>query len=160
MGISAKEAADLVGMSKTAIFKAIRTGKISAEKDSNGVWQIEPVELFRVYQPVSDSSRKPLTLSSQQFPETSQRENELLREMLLDKDNVIADLRARLDAEAEERRRLSTRLEVETEERLKLTLRLTEARSSAPPSQAPSPLPPAPAEVEKPKGFWQRLLGR
>ena len=40
-------------------------------------------------------------------PETAvlQREIELLRERLTDKDEVIDDLRARLDGEAEERRR-------------------------------------------------------
>src|SRR5688572_24554233 len=39
-------------MSKAAIFKAIRTGKISAEKNPNGEWRIEPVELFRVFEPL------------------------------------------------------------------------------------------------------------
>jgi excisionase family DNA binding protein len=100
VGISAKEAAELVGVSKNAIFKAIKSGKLSAAKDTNGEWRIEPVELFRVYEPVNDSSRTSPQPSSPQAIDGLQRENELLRE-------TVADLRARLDAESEERRRLS-----------------------------------------------------
>jgi hypothetical protein len=51
VSITVKQAADSVGMSKAAIFKAIRNGKISAEKNQSGEWQIEPVELFRVFEP-------------------------------------------------------------------------------------------------------------
>jgi hypothetical protein len=150
MGVSTKEAADLVGLSKAGIFKAIKTGKVSATKDVKGEWRIEPVELFRVYPPVSASQQQPAPPSVQQDIAQStgslQREVDLLREM-------VTDLRSRLDSESEERRRLSLRLEAETEERRKLTLRLTEVHSPAPPS-------PAQAEVDKPRGFWQRLFSR
>src|SRR5690606_19941946 len=53
MALTAKEAAEQVGLSKAAILKAIRTGKISAQKDYNGEWRIEPSELFRRYTPVT-----------------------------------------------------------------------------------------------------------
>ena len=141
MSLSAKEAANLVGLSKTAILKSIRSGKISAEKDVNGEWQIEPVELFRVYKPVADSTRQSEETSSQQSIVGLQRENELLRD-------TVADLRARLDAESEERRRLS--------------LILNESRSTAPSTEVPvppSPVVDAAPQVERPKGFWQRLFG-
>jgi hypothetical protein len=130
VSIGAKEAAELVGMSKNAIFKAIRTGKLSAEKDLNGEWKIEPAELFRVYQPVGNGSRTAPPPSSHldtaQAIEGLQRENELLRD-------VVADLRARLDAESEERR--------------KLTNILNEVRA----------VPTAPAP--QPRSWWARLLG-
>ncbi len=148
MGVSTKEAADLVGMSKAGIFKAIKTGKVSATKDVKGEWHIEPVELFRVYPPVSTSQQQPTPPSVQQDIAQStvslQREVDLLREM-------VTDLRSRLDSESEERRRLSMRLEAETEERRRLSLILNESRSTTPPAQA---------EVDKPKGFWQRLFSR
>ena len=134
MSLSAKEAAEHVGMTKQGIIKAIRGGKISAQKDINGEWRIEPVELFRVYTPVNGSLHQPEETSlSEDTPENTdslQREIELLREMLTDKDDVIRDLRGRLDAEADERR--------------KLTLVLTEVQNPA-------------AEV-KPKGFWRWLM--
>ena len=43
------EAAKATGKSKAAIGQAIHKGRISAKKDENGRWQIEPSELHRVY---------------------------------------------------------------------------------------------------------------
>lgn len=48
-GLSAREAGERIGLTKQAILKAIHKGTISAEKDDNGEWRIEPAELFRVY---------------------------------------------------------------------------------------------------------------
>jgi hypothetical protein len=49
--LSAREAAEQVGLTKQAIIKAIRKGALSAEKDLSGEWRIDPAELFRAYQP-------------------------------------------------------------------------------------------------------------
>ena len=46
-------AAKATGKSKTTIQRAIRAGKVSAEKDVNGAWRIEPAELHRIYPEVS-----------------------------------------------------------------------------------------------------------
>lgn len=59
MPISAKEAAERTGMSKAGIVKALRSGKISATKNINGEWEIDPVELFRVYPPVTSEHSEP-----------------------------------------------------------------------------------------------------
>lgn len=48
-------AAKAVGMSKATISKAIKSGKISAVRMPNGSFEIEPVELHRVYPPVSET---------------------------------------------------------------------------------------------------------
>jgi excisionase family DNA binding protein len=42
------QAANQVGKSKPTILKALKTGRLSGAKVGNE-WQIEPVELFRVY---------------------------------------------------------------------------------------------------------------
>jgi hypothetical protein len=142
MSLSAKEAAEQVGMSRQGIMKAIHQGKVSAQKDLNGQWQIEPVELFRVYPPASSTQPDATSLQEntpQGATESLARENELLWRMLSDKDDVISDLRARLDAEAEERRRLS--------------MILTEVRNTQPP--APVPVEPAP----QPQSWWRRVFG-
>ncbi len=93
MGISAKEAAELVGLSKGAVINAIKAGKLSAEKDLNGEWKLEPVELFRVYKPVNnDYAPGGIGTERHDVPDNTpsmQREIELLREMLLTKDEVI-----------------------------------------------------------------------
>jgi hypothetical protein len=129
MSLTAKEAAEQVGMSRQGIMKAIHQGKLSAQKDLNGQWQIEPVELFRVYEPVS-STQPEATSFHEETPVAAtsyQVEIRLLRELLATKDDTIDDLRQRLDAEADERR--------------KLTLMLTTTQS------------------EKPRSWWARLLG-
>ena len=45
------QAAKAVGKSKTTISKAIQNGKISATKQANGSYKIDPSELHRVYPP-------------------------------------------------------------------------------------------------------------
>jgi hypothetical protein len=147
MSLSAREAAEAVGLSRDGILKAIRTGKISAEKNTNGEWRIEPVELFRVYAPVISSPQtnsaniqSPIVDSPQTSAEPSveslQAELRQFQQRLADKDDVIADLRTRLDAEAEERRK-------EAEERRNLTLLLTDSRGAEQPQRS----------------WWARMFG-
>ena len=142
MSLTAKEAGTQVGMSRQGITKAIHQGKLSAQKDLNGQWQIEPVELFRVYDPVS-CTQPAATSFHEDTPtgatESLARENKLLWKMLADKDDVITYLRTRLDAEAEERR--------------KLTMILTEVQHQRVPEVQPA------ATTERPRSWWARLLG-
>ena len=49
-------AAAATGLSKTTIFRAIKSGKISGSKDVNGQWQVEPAELHRVYPPFAEGA--------------------------------------------------------------------------------------------------------
>ena len=70
MSLSAKQAAEQVGLSKQGIIKAIKQGKLSATKDDNGEWQIDPAELFRVYQPAVHGSPPPPGSTNGQPPST------------------------------------------------------------------------------------------
>jgi predicted site-specific integrase-resolvase len=54
MGITLREASEKVGVTRQTLMKAIKTGRVSAEKADNGEWRIEPVELFRVWPPVNE----------------------------------------------------------------------------------------------------------
>lgn len=56
MSLSAKEAAEQVGLSKQAILKAINRGQLSATKDRKGEWRIDAAELFRVWEPVQQDA--------------------------------------------------------------------------------------------------------
>lgn len=58
MGMTAAQAAEAVGMTRQGIIKAIKTGKLSAEKDGNGAWRVAASELFRVYPAVNGNSGK------------------------------------------------------------------------------------------------------
>ena len=49
-------AAAATGLSKTTIFRAIKSGKISGSKDVNGEWEVEPAELHRVYPPFAEGA--------------------------------------------------------------------------------------------------------
>ena len=48
MGITLREASEKVGVTRQTLMKAIKTGRVSAEKSANGEWRIQPVELFRL----------------------------------------------------------------------------------------------------------------
>ena len=49
--LSLREAAEQTGVSKSTIFRAIRSGKLSAARTADGNFEIDPAELFRVYPP-------------------------------------------------------------------------------------------------------------
>ncbi len=143
-----KEAAEAVGMTKPAIFKAIKRGTISAAKDERGQWQIDPSELHRVYKLVNQEDNR--TISSlreetgvdarslrgevERLQEEREREREQLQE-------TIADLRRRLDQSETERRETQT----------KLTALLTYQPK------------PEPATTNEPQGkgkLWEKLFGK
>ena len=48
--ISLKEAAELTGKSKATISRAVTSGRMSAQKNEAGALQIDPSELFRVFE--------------------------------------------------------------------------------------------------------------
>ena len=63
------EAAIAVGKSKATISKAIKSGRISAEKQPNGSYKIDPSELHRVYPPALstvEAERKETPISTEQ----------------------------------------------------------------------------------------------
>lgn len=59
MQYSANQAAEATGKNVATITRAIKSGKISATKDTSGAWQIDGAELSRVY---------PLRTQSLQIP--------------------------------------------------------------------------------------------
>ena len=114
-----REAAKAVGRDRSTLVRAIRTGRLSATRDAaTGAWLIEPAELHRVYPPEfaeGDAERtsgaawrrvRPMgrTNGAQAAAQVEIRE---LRTQLAVYERTVDDLRRRLDAEAEERRRLT-----------------------------------------------------
>lgn len=133
------QAAKATGKSKSTISASIKKGVISAVKNEDGSYTIDPAELHRVFPAASSQNSAAEPPSNDIEPSNLvfqngylQGEVKLLREQLADKDNVIEDLRRRLDAEAEARR-------IESEERRRLTAILTDQRQEA-----------------KPQRWWQR----
>lgn len=131
--LSAKEAAAAVGMTKAGIIRAIHTGKLSATKNENGQFEIDPAELFRVYDPVSTTDNSTPEIddkASVEVVETFRQQVAMLERMLRDRDETIVDLRQRLDQSQEQVTQLTA-----------IVANLT-----------PSP-------VQKRGNWWQRLLG-
>lgn len=54
--LSLREAAEQVGVSKSTIFRAIQSGRMSAPRTDDGGFAIDPAELFRVYPPKAEKA--------------------------------------------------------------------------------------------------------
>ena len=139
MLLSVKQAAEATGKSKPTILRAIQSHRISATKDElSGAWMIDPAELHRVYPPASVQQvrTEPMTQDASADEAASLRrelalltaEREREREQLQAR---IDDLSRRLDAEGEERRRLTAIL---TDQRAVVT---SEAVLTPPPTIEP-----------------------
>ena len=115
--VSMTKGAELAGVSKGTVSKALKSGRLSyTEKTDNG-YLIDTSELFRVFPPKQpetvEPSRSETEKGNGETPiETGglRREIELLREQLRDRDGVVDDLRRRLDQSDEERREAQARV--------------------------------------------------
>jgi hypothetical protein len=131
--LSAREAAQLVGMTKQGIIKSIRKGTISAEKDASGEWRIAASELLRVY-PAAPK------VDDNQPPTGADGDGVSLRREIVFRDEKIAMLEGQLaDLRGERDRLLGI---VETQAARLLT------------DQRPPPQP----DVRR--GWWRRLRGK
>jgi len=91
-------AAKACGKAKSTILKAIRSGKISASKNENGEWQIDPSELHRVFDPVSSTvqethEKTPSNTLNEHVFTALERENALLRQLLDEERELHAETR-------------------------------------------------------------------
>jgi len=99
------EAAIAVGKSKATISKAIKTGRISAEKQLNGSYKIDPSELHRVYPPA------PSTVEDERIETPSSTEQKIRKTIELEVKLQAADKRiAELEEDREHWRQQATRL--------------------------------------------------
>ena len=98
-----REAAEMTGMSKSTIFKAIKKGTISASKHENGQWMIEPCELHRVYPPLN-SNEVSGENTRQETQESAVNHRGNTDELVTELRSTVADLRRRLDESEAERR--------------------------------------------------------
>jgi hypothetical protein len=100
MKITMGEFARQAGMNKATLSRMIKAGKISAERQENRRLLIDPSEMDRLadIRSTSNVSHNDAVQQSVTPVETVlQRENELLREMLRDKEKQLDDLRTERD---------------------------------------------------------------
>jgi excisionase family DNA binding protein len=110
MGYSLGEAAKELGVSKPTVQRAIKAGRLSATRNDDGSYDIDPAELSRAFPPVTRASNVTPNLKQDETAgdtQVLQAEVEGLREQVALLKDERDDLRRRLDAEAEERRRVT-----------------------------------------------------
>jgi hypothetical protein len=95
-------AAKATGKTKTTIQRAIKSGKISAEKLSDGGYSIDPSELHRIFPPLLDDtiSRNPILDTTRPQDETPglRAKIEALEAMLAREREALDEVRADRDA--------------------------------------------------------------
>jgi len=109
MKYTLSKAAAATGKNKATIQRAIKSGKISAKKDSSGAYEIDPSELHRVYPATAQRNTQHHTSNDTQRPEKSDETMQLKLDLLKaererERDQLqatIDDLRNRLDRSEE-----------------------------------------------------------
>ena len=89
-------AAKAVGKSKATISRAIKSGKLSAEKQDNGTFAIDPSELQRVWPAVSRNGDGNGAVKRSETPNETvllERDLDNLRQRLADRDREMDDVR-------------------------------------------------------------------
>ena len=57
MAMTLAEAASACGVNRSTILRAIKSGRISGQRDELGAWSVEPVELHRVFPPAEAATK-------------------------------------------------------------------------------------------------------
>ena len=111
------QAAKAAGCSKATISRAIKNGKLSATRRDDKTYAINPAELDRWIDGNSHrNSKMNQIVTADKTGETPlensalRTELEAMRQIADDRQKTIDDLRERLDAESEERRKLTMML--------------------------------------------------
>jgi hypothetical protein len=129
------QAARAVGKAKSTLSRDVKSGKISAIRNTDGSVTIDPAELHRVYPPIerlnsseNGRSNDPQPLEPHDATGFERREIELLRTLITEKDARIAELTADKD---DFRRRLDTATQ-QLGETLQQVRLLTDQRRTTP----------------------------
>ena len=107
---SLAQAAQAAGKSKPTISRAIKAGRLSATRTDDGSYAIDPAELARVFPLTRDSTGTMKQSVPGNGASAHPGEIDGLRLLLAEREETIRDLRVRLDAEADERRRVQEQL--------------------------------------------------
>ena len=109
MRLSASEAAKQTGKSVPTITRAIKSGKISAERTESGGYRIDPSELFRVFSPVTKGNDETQTVLDDETHNITD-ETRLLREKMQLLEAALNDARQERDEWRDQAQRLAKAL--------------------------------------------------
>jgi hypothetical protein len=151
MKLSANEAAKRVGKSIPTITRAVKSGKISAEKTDSGGYLIDPSELFRAFPPLTRSNAETPAVLESETPSVISREALFLQEKVSLLEAALADAKAERDEWRDQAKRLAMALPAPVAEPAK-----PEGTSISPTVQDRQPEPQATGQS---RGLWKRLFG-
>jgi hypothetical protein len=145
--LSLNKAAREAGVAKSTLLDALATGRMSAEKNDKGHWEIDPSELFRVFSKTSsEEQKKPMPTSTENRLDSIQNnaleiEVKMLREQIVRIDMERERERSQL---AEQIEALKQQAERQSADHRQALAMLTDQREKA----APQPR----------RSFWARLV--
>lgn len=132
MKLSANEASKRTGKSVPTITRAIKSGKVSAEKTGSGGYLIDPAELFRVFPSITKSNVETPPMLDSETPNFTPLEAFHLQEKIANLETALSDAKAERDEWRDQAKRLAMALPAPHDE-----------------------------ESNKPKkGFWSRVTGK
>lgn len=133
MKVSASEAAKRTAKSVPTITRAIKSGRISADRTESGSYLIDLSELFRVFPAVTHPNDETPSKLGRETPIVTLSETRLLQEKVSNLEASLAEAKAERDEWREQAKRLA------------MALPAPEAAEQKTPRQ--------------PKGFWKRIFG-
>lgn len=120
MAYTLGEAAKATGVSKSSLSRAIEKGRISATKNDDGSFSIEPVELHRVYPPRSAATVVETPAETTRNPSATGGDAIAIKVL----EARLEGLQQQLRTVEEHNRELNQRLDQSTEQQMRLTLML------------------------------------
>lgn len=133
MKLSANEAAKRTGKSVPTITRAIKSGKISADRTDSGGYLIDPSELFRVFPAITIHNTETPSKLGPETPKEAPPETLFLQEKVNTLEAALADAKAERDEWRDQAKRLAMAL--------------------------PAPEAVTSGKVGQKQSFWKRLFG-
>jgi chromosome segregation ATPase len=130
MKLTLGQAAKEVGISKPSLSAAIKKGRVSAVKNEQGTYEIDPAELFRVYPPKSKANElgntDKLTKTNPGKANAPGVSDEVLALLLAEKDKLIEEKEKAIHRLEQEKTDIREDLESIRKQTERLTLLLTD----------------------------------
>jgi hypothetical protein len=132
MKLTLGQAAKEVGISKPSLSAAIKKGRVSAHKNEQGVYEIDPAELFRAYPPKQEANPldngKTLHAPNSVKKGKSNGLDEVVDLLLAEKDRLLEEKERAIERLLAEKEAIREDLTEQREQAKRLTLLLTDKR--------------------------------
>lgn len=160
------QAAKATGKTKTTISNAIKKGRLSAEKNVSGHYQIEVSELHRVFDPIQtkqSTDRQKVTVVDPSIDPESLLDNRVIQQLLKAKDKEIELKEELINQVKSERDKIYGLITNQSEQASRevetLRARIEQAEADKERMKKAAQQWKAQAEAEKQKPWYKKLFG-